>query len=381
LISAFGIKVGPGPGPIAAGRQESKATAFPDEGGKRVKVRYGPYLIPGIHEGDLGKQVENTGGLVWNMPEPNIEKPCSECFVTYIQAGLEDQAGNSVNTDTGLWLHHMVVFVEGPGRWDPTCRDNTTALPFLALGLDPRSSERVFPSGNERLTADINQAKDRAGYFFRESDKMHLIIELMNTNVAKKLVYMTMTYEYVPSTIKDFSNLKPVWLDIAQCGLSDVDAPKDETKYSLPALPWTSNVEGEILGVGGHVHDGGLNVDIELNKKTICDSKAVYGGRPEYLSPLADTGDKMMDMMMDKSRVHISDMGICYGKVDNLPTIKKGDVVDITGYYDYSKHAPMGDDAGNPSGVMAIAIMFVKQPFVSTASVLKAAAAKAAAAA
>lgn len=36
-------------------------------------------------------------------------------------ANDNEMIGTNANIDSGLWLHHMVSFVKGPGRWDPTC--------------------------------------------------------------------------------------------------------------------------------------------------------------------------------------------------------------------------------------------------------------------
>lgn len=61
-------------------------------GGLIKKIRYGPFAIPAM-------------GMLENKDIRNIEKPCTDCHVTAYQAGLEDESGKSVNTDTGAWLH------------------------------------------------------------------------------------------------------------------------------------------------------------------------------------------------------------------------------------------------------------------------------------
>lgn len=61
-------------------------------GGKVTKIRYGPFAIPAM-------------GMLENKDIRNITKPCTDCFITGYEAGLEDEAGNSVNTDVGAWLH------------------------------------------------------------------------------------------------------------------------------------------------------------------------------------------------------------------------------------------------------------------------------------
>lgn len=106
---------------------------------------------------------------------------------------------------------------------------------------------------------------------------------------------------------------KPVWLDVANCGTSEYTAPPG---YSDVHADWTSNLDGSIVAIGGHVHDieyddtancpnwpnhcdfgGGTDVTLEvvggpstdyygplpkpthsgLNGATACRGKAYYG--------------------------------------------------------------------------------------------------------
>jgi hypothetical protein len=46
-------------------------------------------------------------GMIWNQPTPTISKPCSDCMILGMNAGLEYTDGSDANTDTGLWLHHV----------------------------------------------------------------------------------------------------------------------------------------------------------------------------------------------------------------------------------------------------------------------------------
>jgi hypothetical protein len=45
--------------------------------------------------------------MVWNQPSPTIAKPCSDCMIVGMNAGLEYSDGSEANTDTKLWLHHV----------------------------------------------------------------------------------------------------------------------------------------------------------------------------------------------------------------------------------------------------------------------------------
>ena len=47
--------------------------------------------------------------------------------------------------------------------------------------------------------------------------------------------------------------------------------------FKISSSPWTSDFDGELLSVGGHLHDGGLTVTIYRNSRAICTSRAKYG--------------------------------------------------------------------------------------------------------
>jgi hypothetical protein len=80
---------------------------------QRVKVRYGPYHIPGaevLEPQTLQTMYQGRGkGTLTNIPSMDIKKPCDECLVTRMQASLEDEAGKDVNIAEGVMLHHMVL--------------------------------------------------------------------------------------------------------------------------------------------------------------------------------------------------------------------------------------------------------------------------------
>jgi hypothetical protein len=46
-------------------------------------------------------------GMIWNQPTPSITKPCSDCMILGMNAGLEYLDGADANTDTKMWLHHV----------------------------------------------------------------------------------------------------------------------------------------------------------------------------------------------------------------------------------------------------------------------------------
>lgn len=70
--------------------------------------------------------------------------PCSNCTITYLKAGLEYPNGSYANSNTSLWLHHIVLITYG--QEDVVCGKN-----FYGQG------RRWFASGNERTPGDISR--------------------------------------------------------------------------------------------------------------------------------------------------------------------------------------------------------------------------------
>jgi hypothetical protein len=101
---------------------------FKQYNSKRVILRYGPYKAPPFSEDSGMKEFQDM----------DAEKPCMDCMLIGIQAGLEYPNGSYANSNTGMWLHHIVLY--DFGRKDVACPD----LPY-----------RFFASGNERTPLDM----------------------------------------------------------------------------------------------------------------------------------------------------------------------------------------------------------------------------------
>jgi hypothetical protein len=124
-----------------------------------------------------------------------------------------------------------VIFNEGDGRSDATCSQRPVSVPHALAGLTPQKSERIFASGNERTVISIpKDGVTDAGYKLKKDDKFHLIVDLMNMAEEDRTVWLTVTFDYVFGHHKDWSDVKPVWLDVNQCGTSEVIPPKNQSK-------------------------------------------------------------------------------------------------------------------------------------------------------
>jgi hypothetical protein len=353
-------------------------------GSQSVKIRYGPYKVPSVtHKNFLGES-----GSLFNYPDLQVERPCTgDCVLLGLNADLEYADGSNANVGNGMWLHHMVLFNSGPNRFDPTCVGKTS-LPHLLIGSDPGKSERLMASGNERTSTRFNSPYnpgEKLGYYMSPTDKFSFIVDFMNENKEDKIVYMTMTYDFIDGRPEGFSNFRSIWLDVAQCGTSEIRPPKESGTFAV-SQDWTANLNADILGAGGHLHDGGDHLTLMVDGKEVCDSVATYGVTPpnngtKSAGGMGGMGMGAMSRAIDSiSRLasiegfqsltkrdgpggmdmpHITRMSFCSGKTMGITQVKKGQKWKITGYYDYDKHSGMKAN-GHQSNVMGISIMMVK---------------------
>jgi hypothetical protein len=259
-----------------------------------------------------------------------VGKPCNDCYLLGMQADLVRKtatgAFESVNIDDGLWLHHMVMIASG--KQDVTCAGKGL------IGI--LGGQRFFSSGNERTPTVAGGAY---GYP-TGSEAWTLIADLMNMNSLPADVFIEVAYTHAPVSTPGLKPVTPVWLDINQCGTSEMPAKTGQYNYQYE---WTSTKTGKLLGIGGHLHDGGTNLTIHKNGQLVCDSVATYGGRPEYIE---GPGAGMPGM------AHISEMKRCQGTAAApVTSIVVGDKIRLTANYDTTKHMVHGDEP-----VMGIAI-------------------------
>jgi len=111
---------------------ELKPAYFPQFGSRRVRIKYGPYTVP-------------PSSMV-DFQEQKSIKPCEDCLITFMQAGLEYPNGSYANADSGIWLHHVVQVDTAVD--DTVCGKNVTGHPM--------SPNRFFASGNERSPVHLS---------------------------------------------------------------------------------------------------------------------------------------------------------------------------------------------------------------------------------
>jgi hypothetical protein len=254
-------------------------------------VRYGPFTIPG------GTDAEP--GMIHNQLRLGVARPCGDCYITSFTPDLVYSDGSQATMKSGAMLHHAVFASQL--RLDATCTGTW-------LGL---AGERFFASGNERTAIKFPSGY---GYRLRSYDSWNLLVDLMNHTSSSQTVYLKVTYTYRPSS-QDVKRVKPVWLDIDQCGDSEYSIPAG---YSDTHRNWTVNVPGKVVAMFGHVHGHGIAVEATNESKagqSICRSVAT----------------------LDPNDIHsVMSMSTCMA--DPLATIKWGQTVRLHSEYN-SSHA------------------------------------------
>jgi hypothetical protein len=271
-VALFTAALVAGAAPVDAaaspGNVEASASSAQTAAASTRVVRYGPYAIPGA--------TESGPGMVHNQLRLAVPRPCVDCYITSFTPNLVYADGTEANMETGAMLHHFVLGSQF--RRDATCGNSW-------LGL---FGERFFASGDERTVANFPSGY---GYRVRWYDSWNLIADLMNMSPSAQTVYIQVTFG-IRASWEPVRPLRPVWLDIDQCG---------DSEYSIPAgvsdthWDWTVNVPGKIVTMIGHLHGHGVRIEATnetLGGASICNSVATLSSDQHHVESMSScTGD------------------------------------------------------------------------------------------
>jgi len=307
-----------------------------------------------------------------------ISPPCTDCMITEAVANLEYTDGKYANANTGMYLHHAVVF------------NNKTSSATC-----PGAQAAVFASGNERTVVSISinglvhapltscarlgtnafHRTVKAGYpIEKEQAQFFMAAEMMNEGADRDAV-VTIDWEFIPSIPADFKRATLVWLDVDGPCLErggEVPVPEGAKAFSLEMNPpWTAQLSGDVLQVINHMHDGGDDQLVVRNGATACIGKARYGEKPGYVSQ-GDHSDHGSSgggggggghhdghgispiERRHEDIPHVSSISSCFkpGRVEI------GDKWHVKANYNLTRYAPMSM-SGHQEPVMGIALVYV----------------------
>jgi plastocyanin len=240
-------------------------------------------------------------------PSPKVDG-----YVVGMSADVVDPAGNSVSP-MDVMLHH-VVFAK-VGAPDYTCSniEDYTGQPA------PFQAERFYAEGEERFSLAL---PDGYGYPNRGQDAWGLLYMLMNHHPHTMVVRIRYTVRYV--TGEPLTAVKPVWLDIKNCRADPVfNVPGTGKPGSIVTrqAEFRMPESGRFVAGGGHLHGGGISLDIS---DTSCGS--LFTSYPTWglIEPkpiLHEPGPMRMTAFSDPAGRPVS----------------AGDVVRLTARYDNSR--------------------------------------------
>jgi hypothetical protein len=237
-----------------------------------------------------------------------------------------------------LRLHHIDLNVSG--QLDYTC-------PYSLINF---GGNRIFSGGNERVPVRMNS---RAKYGMDlGTGSLGGQIEIMSESTKSISVYLTMTFEWLPKSTSGYKPATHIWMDVTDCGVSFFPAGKGA--YVRKSKEVAVKEDGEFLFVYGHMHDGGSRTELLKNGQVVCNSKMMYANRRGGYEEPPNSPDIIKAMVMPPG-THMSDVGVCkdFGKV------KKGDKLQVIGYYDETEHIQMKNPGGKLEGQMAIAQTYI----------------------
>jgi len=283
-------------------------------GATRTTVRMGPIVTQphyGHGGGEHGHGTHTTIAGPWTPP-------CVNCYLTSVKPDLTYADGSSANYDTGVTLHHAVLFDRS--KKDVTCGDSRS---FYEL-----TGRRLFASGNERTAGRLPAG---FGVKLGKAPMTWGAAELMNMKPEPQAVFVEATITHVPASTPGMEAVTPVWLDSANC--------TGDSQHSVPAgastttWRWQSTISGTVKAAGGHLHDGGRSLALSnaSSGRHMCTSTAGYGTDPAYMG-------------------HIESMSVC--SAQHLGAVRRGDVLQLDSTYQM-------DHAAND--VMSIMLAYIDQ--------------------
>ena len=118
------------------------------------------------------------------------------------------------------------------------------------------------------------------GYPNRGTDRWGLLYMLMNHTPRTLTGYVRYTVQYVVG--EQLTPVKPVWLDVRNCTGPDpsFDVPGTGGRFSVytRTMSCTTPESGFIVGAGGHLHGGGIR--LELRNVTCAKISSSSRSRP-----------------------------------------------------------------------------------------------------
>ncbi len=159
-------------------------------------------------------------------------------WITAYHPQLEDENDTKL---PGRMLHHVAFW-------------NTARSDFLC----PNKEEHIFGAGGE-----MNDwpALPGFGYRIHKGDRIRVTSMFHNpTDTSYSGAWLVVRMEYKEAVAgNELKSVYPAWFDVQKCGSSDFPVPPGGVQKSADLK---LNYSGRLLGVGGHLHDYGRQLEL-----------------------------------------------------------------------------------------------------------------------
>jgi polyvinyl alcohol dehydrogenase (cytochrome) len=228
---------------------------------------FGPYTVPQGHD----------------MNRVDFELPAQNGFLLSVEPSMRRVADLSEPSHMEGHIHHAHWFAADPGNEE----DNYTQ----------GNTEWIFGNGDEETRGDFQErsAADPNGpvygQYIKQGNPQLMIYMLHNKTAAPLEVYIVLDVTFAHGTPEQLKEAtKREYHDVAGILFGQTyDVPRDaggdgKHEYATESgrvEEWTSTVDGTIIGMGGHLHPGGMSLKVENygQKDDPCpDDGKGYGG-------------------------------------------------------------------------------------------------------
>jgi hypothetical protein len=224
---------------------------------ERPNITTRSYLIGPFDLAAMGQPGWQSEGM------RGVARPAGAIGIKGMRFALVNGAGTPYQGHD-VHLHH-VVFLDN-SRTDAVC----PSLPF----------NRFAGAGMEATPLTLG---DYYAYRVGSSDTWSALWHVMNMTSSPKRVYIKYTIDYVAASSPVASRgVRTYWYDVDGCwGDSEFDVPGGGgpgSVYTKSSATYTAPRNGTRVAVGGHFHDGGLDVTLTRlsNNSSVCTNTGTY---------------------------------------------------------------------------------------------------------